>query len=449
MQTNPQPGNRMTLLQLQQTLQALVNVPATQGVWVTAELSDVAQRGGHCYLELIQKDPATGAPVAKARAMIWANNWRRISADFLYQTGQQFATGLKVMVLVSANYHPLYGMSLVINAVDPSYTMGDLLQRRREILERLKTMGILEMNRSLEFPSPTLRIAVVSAPGAAGFGDFINQLYLSNDLKLRFNVRLFQAVMQGEKAPRSIIDALTRIAECQDDWDCVVIIRGGGSTSDLSAFEDFSLAEAVAQFPLPIIVGIGHERDVTVLDYVARERVKTPTAAAELLTAMANGHLERLRELANGILRLTADCVAGASRQLAVAESLIPVAPAAALQRAERRLTGALLALSGISARALTPQQMRLNNLANRLQSAVQMTLQRRCSRLDSMTELLAALSPEATLRRGYSITRVGGRCVTDCAALAPGTEIETTLACGSIRSVISSTTSTPDKRND
>ncbi len=436
-------NDRITLLQLQQRVQRLVAVPETQNVWVTAELSDVAERGGHCYLELIQKDQDGITALAKARAMIWANNWRYISADFQNQTGQRFATGLKVMVRVSASYHPLYGMSLVISAVDPRYTMGDLLQRRREILARLKAMGVLEMNRSLDFPSPTLRIAVVSAAGAAGFGDFMNQLYRSNDLRIRFTVKLFESVMQGDKAPRSIIDSLGRIASESDLWDCVVIIRGGGSTSDLSAFEDFCLAEAVANCPLPVIVGIGHERDVTVLDYVARERVKTPTAAAELLTAMAAGHLEHLREIANGVLRITTECIGGAERQLAMAGSLLSLAPESAVRRAQQRLTGALLSLGGMGSRVLTPQHMRVNSLLHGMQSAVGMLLQRRTSRLDSMAELLAALSPEATLRRGYSITRVGGRCVTDASSLAPGTEIETVLKNGTIISSISSTSQT------
>lgn len=432
-------NDRMTLLQLQQCVQRLVSVPATQNVWVTAELSDVAERGGHCYFELIQKDQDGVTALAKARAVIWANNWRYICADFYNQTGQRFSTGLKVMVRVSANYHPLYGMSLVISAVDPKYTLGDVLQRRREILARLKAMGVLDMNRSLDFPSPTLRIAVVSASGAAGFGDFVNQLYRSNDLHIRFAVRLFEAVMQGDKAPRSIIDALGRIAAEADNWDCVVIIRGGGASSDLSAFDDFCLAEAVANCPLPVIIGIGHERDVTVLDYIARERVKTPTAAAELLTAMANGHLERLREIVNVMSRVITDCMSGAERQLAMAGSLLPLAPTSAVQRARQRLTDALISLGSVSSRTLTPQHMRINSLAYNVQSSISMLLQRRASRLDVMQELLAALSPEATLRRGYSITRVAGRCVTDSAQLAPGTEIETILKNGTIISSISS----------
>lgn len=437
MPTTSTGRKEMTLLQLQQSMQRLVaSSPLTQGVWVTAELSDVAERGGHCYLELIQKDPATGSAVAKARAMIWANLWPRLNATFFHATGQRFATGLKVMVCVSANYHPLYGMSLVISNVDPSFTMGDLMRRRQEILRRLREDGILDDNRSLEFPAPTLRIAVVSAPGAAGYGDFINQLYHTNDARLRFTARLFPAVMQGERAARSVIEALEQIAAEQDDWDCVVIIRGGGSTSDLSAFEDYELASHVAQFPLPVIVGIGHERDVTVLDFVARERVKTPTAAAELLTSMAMGHLDYLRNLGSAILQLTTDMIAGADRQLAFAEGRLPVLPLSALERAGSRLTSALASLGSVASRRIQPQNARLDRIAMAMDSARALTIQRRSSRLDAMTELLAALSPQATLRRGYSITRINGKAVTDASAISPGTELETILNSGTLRSI-------------
>lgn len=431
------PRRQISLLRLQQIVQNLVAVaPDTQGVWVKAELSDVAERGGHCYLELIEKG-ANGAVVAKARAVIWANMWPRLNDKFQQATGRRFASGLNVAVKVSANYHPVYGMSLVISDVDPSATLGELELRRREILMRLKTNGTLEMNRQLDFPEPTLRVAVVSAPGAAGFGDFINQLYHSNSLHLRFTTRLFPAVMQGEKAPRSVMDALLTIADEQERWDCVVIIRGGGATSELSCFDHYELAEYVAQFPLPVIVGIGHERDVTVLDYVAKARVKTPTAAAELLTDMAVAQLERLRTVASAILQLSTECVSGANRYLAYVEGQLPVLPLAALQRASQRLTGSMVALGSLGPRLIQPMQSRLDRMAHAMDSARAMTMQRRMSRLDSLSELLAALSPEATLRRGYSITRAAGRVVTDASLLPPGTEIETTLHSGTLHSVI------------
>ncbi|MDE7443330.1 MAG: exodeoxyribonuclease VII large subunit, partial [Muribaculaceae bacterium] len=238
----------MTLLQLQQRVTRLVTVPETQQVWITAELSDVAVRGGHCYMELLQKDPESGATLARARAVIWANIWSRLDVYFKSATGQAFATGIKVMVRVSASYHAVYGLTLVISSVNPEYTMGDLMRRRREILQRLEKEGLLMRNRNLQWPVPVQRIAVISAAGAAGYGDFMNQLY-NNAWKLRFDVELFSAIMQGDKSAASIIAALDIIAAQSSCWDCVVVIRGGGSTSDLAAFEDYALAAAIASFP--------------------------------------------------------------------------------------------------------------------------------------------------------------------------------------------------------
>lgn len=245
---------------------------------MTAETSDV-RRAAHCYLELIQKHPTTGEPVARVRATIWRSAFARIESDFMAATGSRLASGMKVRVLVSVNYHPAYGLSLNITDIDPVYTMGDLVRLRMEILSRLQKEGVLELNRSLDWPDVPLRIAVISAQGAAGYGDFVHQLY-TNPRCLRFTTRLFPALMQGREAPASIIAALEDIAAEEENWDGVVIIRGGGATSDLASFENYDLAANIAQFPLPVIIGIGHERDVTVLDYVANMRVKTPTAAA-------------------------------------------------------------------------------------------------------------------------------------------------------------------------
>ena len=426
-----------TLLQLQESLRDLISAcPGVQGVWVTAELSDVAERGGHCYMELIQKDPDTGTTVAKARGTIWANRWTGIKFKFLRETGQNFATGLQVMVRVVAGYHPIYGMNLNITEVNSAYTMGDMQRRRREILMKLKNEGIIDENRSLDFPRPTLRVAVVSARGAAGYGDFMNQLY-SNALRMRFHVQLFEAVMQGDRVPPTVIDALDRIAAEQDKWDCVVIIRGGGATSDLNGFEDYGLAAHVALFPLPVIVGIGHERDETVLDFVARQRVKTPTAAAEFLIDLAKQEVELLRNISANILQMATDSIGGARQQLAYITGQLPVAPINALHRAEKRLDTATMALANITSRRLQPMMSQLDRYADSLRIITANTLQKRAAKLDAYAELLAALSPQATLQRGFSITRVNGHAVTSTTELTPGTEVETTLASGTITSII------------
>ena len=281
---NSQP---ITLRQLATLVAKQLQNPLLQNRWVTADLSDVGVKGGHCYLELIEKDDA-GATVARIRGMIWANNYSRISANFQAVTGGKIQSGIKVMLCVSVNYHAQYGMSVVINDINPEFTLGDMERRRREILARLKAEGVDNMNKSLAISTPVpQRIAVISSDSAAGYGDFMNQLN-NNPRGYKFYTCLFRATMQGRDTSPTIIAALMRIAEHIDLFDCVVIIRGGGATGDLNSFDDYDLANNVAQFPLPIITGIGHERDNTVLDYISWFRVKTPTAAAEWLIAQAD-----------------------------------------------------------------------------------------------------------------------------------------------------------------
>ncbi|MDE6629746.1 MAG: exodeoxyribonuclease VII large subunit [Muribaculaceae bacterium] len=426
----------MTLLELGRTVAALVQRPETQNVWVTAEVMDVAVRGGHCYMELLQKDDR-GVQVAKARGVIWASNYPRIDARFYAATGQRFATGLKVMLRVSASMHPLYGFSLVVSDVNPDYTMGDLLRRRREILMRLKEEGLLEMNRQLAFPDVPQRIAVISAKGAAGYGDFINQLYGSgNPMRLRFRTRLYPAVMQGSSAPASIKAALERVMADEGEWDCVAIVRGGGATSDLQAFEDYELAAHVAQFPLPVVIGIGHERDVTVLDYVANKRLKTPTAVAEWFVQLGENALGAVAALGNRILQTAGARITGYKEQLAQAEGLLPVAAKGAVERRAARLRNAAAVLSGASAGIIRPQLTRLDMTWRGIAGAASQCLAARSQRLNAMAELLKALSPEATLRRGYSITRVGGHAVSSAADVPKGAVMETTFADGTVTSV-------------
>lgn len=425
----------LTLLQLNKRIAGLVMTPATSNIWVTAELSDVAVRGGHCYMELLQKDPASGATVAKARAAIWANQFIRIRSDFYAATGQDFCTGLKVMVRASVSMHAVYGMSLVITAVNPDYTMGDIIRRRNEMLARLKQEGILDLNKSLDWMEPPLRIAIISAEGAAGYGDFMNQL-TSNPLRLRFSTRLFNAVMQGDKAAPSIIAALEAIAMEQEQWDCVVIIRGGGATSDLLGFEDYNLAAHVAQFPLPVIVGIGHERDVTILDYVACVRVKTPTAAAEWLINQGKLALDRLDLIGQQIVCVARDYLSGCKEQLGTLEGRLPSLATAMIDRGNAKLDRYTLALQQIASRHLSPKMARLDALQSSIQVMTSAIVQRRGARLDALAQMLDALSPQATLRRGYSITRVDGKVVTCADEIPAGAVLTTTLASGEISSI-------------
>lgn len=424
----------VTLLQLNQLIARLVVTPATQGVWVTAELSDVAFRGGHCYMELLQKDEA-GRQLAKARGIIWANVASVLTRRFESATGQRFASGIRLMVRASVSMHPVFGLSLVITDINPEFTMGDLVRRRAEILARLKAEGILEANRELPWSDIPLRIAVISAPGAAGYGDFINQIY-SNPRRLRFSTRLFPAVMQGERTVSSVLQALDAIEEDAASYDGVVIIRGGGATSDLIAFDDYDLAARIACFSLPVIVGIGHERDVTVLDYVASLRVKTPTAAAEWLISRAGAALDRLRDLSSTIARLVTERIGGAREQLSYLHGVLPLTARDSLRRQASRLGAAITGVSGISSRRIAPRRARLDALAATLSAASAAVISRHSLRLDSRLQLIEALSPQATLNRGYSITRVDGRAVTSPDQIPEGAEIITTLRDGIITSV-------------
>lgn len=389
-------------------------------VWITAETSDVRTSGGHCYMELLQKDPATGAPQAKARAAIWASNFFRINSVFRAVTGSPLKSDMKIMARVSVSFHAVYGLSLVITDINPDYTAGDLVRRRNEILSRLQAEGVYDLNRNLPWAPSAWRVAVISARGAAGYGDFINQLY-HNRRRLRFSTTLFEANLQGEKTAPSIINALERIMDRLDDYDCVVLIRGGGAVSDLSSFDDYDLAASVAQFPLPVIVGIGHERDVTVLDYVGAVRVKTPTAAAEYLIAHQSQAFDRLLDTGAEILRNVTDRLNGNRRQLDYWSGLIPALARNVVDRNKARIGRDVDTLISISAR---------NAIASQKQ------------RLDSAAALLETLSPEATLRRGFSITRLNGHAISDAAALSPGSTVETIFANGSAIMTVNSTKS-------
>ncbi len=431
-----QAPEALTLTQLAQRITAAVTTPAMQNVWVVAELSDVSQRGGHCYMELVEKDPERGTPIARMRGIIWASYFGRLAADFMAATGQRFGAGIKVMVRGSVSMHASFGLSFVINGINADFTMGDLMRQRREILERLKREGILEMNRQLPMPEVCLRVAVISSAEAAGYGDFFNQLY-NNQWRLRFTTRLFPAIMQGERSSRSIIESLDTIASQEDQWDCVVIIRGGGATSDLACFENYDLAANIAQFPLPVIIGIGHERDITVLDYVANMRVKTPTAAAEWLISRGGALITDLNERTHIIVRMATERLAGAKEELSYYMGLLPVAPGNAVERARGRLRHALLSMGQMGTRRITPALGRLDTAASQLPILTANVLSRHRDRLDAKMKLLEVLSPQSTLNRGYSITRVNGHAITSGAQVEPGAEIVTLLADGSIKSTV------------
>ena len=344
--------------------------------------------------------------------------------------------GLKVRVRVKPSMHKLYGLSVIADDIDPDYTMGDMLRRRREIIERLNREGILNLNKQLAWPDIPTRIAVISSPLAAGYGDFLNQLFL-NESHIRFDVKLYEAIMQGERACPTILAALEQIATDAHRWDAVVIIRGGGASLDLQCFDDYDLAAAIARFPLPVIVGIGHERDETVLDFVANRRVKTPTAAAEFFIKRGESLLNRLNTIGSALLQRATDIMAVEKEQLSYFEGVISVYPLNAVRHADSRLSNNISVLSTIASRRILPAIEKLNALQSQIALAAGGAVASSRERLNSSERLLHALSPQAVLARGYSVTRCNGRIVTDAANLVSGSRLTTQLASGEIASIV------------
>ncbi|MEG1538696.1 MAG: exodeoxyribonuclease VII large subunit [Muribaculaceae bacterium] len=428
----------ITLREFNSRISKLLNVPATQNCWIVAEMSDVMVRAGHCYLELVEKDATQGTTVAKARGIIWANRFTELKYNFEAVTGQQFVSGLKVMVRVSANFHEQFGFSLVINDINPDFTLGDMARQRMEIIRRLTQEGIINMNRELELCDVPQRIAVISAAGAAGYGDFINQLH-NNKNNIKFYTALFSATMQGANTVPSIIGALNRINEYIDLFDCVVIIRGGGATSELNSFDNYDLAANIAQFPIPVITGIGHERDNTVIDYVSHLRVKTPTAAAEWLIAKAQNALDTVNNLTEQILSKVKEYISGAKQQLAYFSSSIPLI-------AENKVSKSKSLIQQYGQAIPMCVQNRINNsrtILAHITSNIQLLATQRMSientKINNISEKINLLSPKNTLKRGYSITLCNGKAVTDATYLHEGDTITTTLYRSTIISNIKS----------
>lgn len=408
--------------------------PELRNVWIIAELSDVSVRGGHFYADLIQKDPA-GRTVARMRANLWANQYSHLRRKFFQERQDDLRNGIKVKIMGSAVHHNMYGLSFNIADIDPSYVdEGDILRWRMEILNMMKKEGVFDYNRQLELPHDTQRIAVISAEGAAGYGDFVNQL-TTNKENFRFYVRLFPSPMQGERAASGVIDALGAIASSADQWDCVVIIRGGGATSDMNCFDDLQLARNVCLFPLPVVVGIGHERDNCVLDYIAHTRCKTPTAVAEFLIGRQRDAWQTVCDKVNDILRFTNLYLEGEKQKLAQIETSVPALASQHIERENLRLknfsTSIPLAVSAFTTREHT----RLEGLRNQLLPASLSALTRAADRLKAAENLLGALSPENTLKRGYSITTYNGKAVRNASDIPHGSEIQTRFATGMVTS--------------
>ena len=432
---------RLTLYELNNLVREVLECEMPDEYWVEAELSECRESRGHCYMELIQKDETTATPIAKASARCWASKWMIVRPYFERTTGQQLHAGMKVLLKVYAQFHEAYGFSWIVTDIDPTYTLGDMARKRQEIIRQLKEEGVFDLQKELRLPMFCQHIAVISSETAAGYGDFCNQL-ADNPYGFQFQTQLYPAIMQGEEVEQSIINALERIYHYQSSninspFDAVVIIRGGGATSDMSGFDTLALAENVANFPLPIITGIGHDRDESILDMVSHTRVKTPTAAAVLLIDHLKEVLDAINDVQERITHQAHQKISTLHLQLSAFSEAIPRLFSIVRTRQEARLEALYQRiLSRIQQKTVTAQAEN-HHLEQRLVTALQRRLISESHRMEMLEEKVRALDPTLLLKRGYSITLFKGKAVHDPKALQQGDEIETRLEKGTIKSII------------
>ena len=470
---------KLTLLELNELVKETLVKAFPSAVWVIAEVSELKEnRNGHCYLELIEKQGTE--IIARSRATIWSYTYRMLKPYFETTTGQYFVQGIKILVQVSVEYHPSFGLSLNIKDIDPIYTVGDMAMQRREIINRLQSQGVFEMNKELQLPLVPQKIAVISSVTAAGFQDFMNQLE-NNEFGFKFYTKLFQATMQGSDAVPSIINALERIFEHEDFFDAVVIIRGGGATADLSSFDNYDLAFNITQFPLPVITGIGHEKDDTIIDLVAHTRMKTPTAVAEFLIKGMERFYDKMLEMENEIVQLTRNLIESHQKQLELAASNLDYAVAGFINKNQSQLTkkGNQLQLAvkqfsfqkehelnrmkhTIKSKVLLWFAVSKNNLfqtRRNLKHVIHQSILKQQSVLGHYKDLLTGqaknmifmeqkrilfnentarlINPENVLKRGYTLTLREGKIVKSKEELNINEEIETCFTDGSVQSKI------------
>ena len=410
----------LSLSQLNGLIKSAIIDTLPDQYWIVAEVADIKlNQKGHCYLELVEKQES--ATIAQIKGTIWSYEYRSIGSRFQKATGEQLRRGMKILFLASVTFHEVYGLSLNIKEIDPAYTMGEMARKKREVIERLRKEGIIERNRTLDLPLVPQRIAVISSPTAAGYGDFFSHLD-NNAYGYRFLHALFPALMQGPEAEQSIITALSSIAKTKRTFDLVVIIRGGGSVVDLNCLDGHPLASAVALFPLPVITGIGHDKDDTVVDIVAHTKMKTPTAVADFLISGARSFEESVLGLEN--------LLAGYAERR--------------LRDEQQKLASYGQRLSLAPARLLTIHQNRLMIVRQDIVNHANKFFITMKNRLGSREQAIRHLDPAQVLKRGYSITTHNGRIIKKAHLLKNGMTIETLLYDGRVTSIVLSERETP-----
>lgn len=426
----------LTLFELNSLVREVMETTLSHAYWVEAEIAEVREVRGHCFMQLVENDPFRHTPIARADAKCWAAQWLRLRPKFENVTGQKLQAGMKVLLAVTAQFHQAYGFSWIVSDIDPTYTLGLMARRRAEIIAKLKEEGVFDMQKELSLPLLPQRVAVVSSAGAAGYGDFCAQLG-ENPYHLKFQTTLFPATMQGELVEGSIINALDQIYARKTDFDVVVIIRGGGATSDLSGFDTLALAENVANFPMPILTGIGHQRDESILDMVAYKSLKTPTAVAAFLVDRVSGLYEHIIELEESMARIVRQRLDLERMRLERMAEKIPLSYSLVKSRGQRRLEQMRMRLGQAAKLAITARHARLSALESSLPPMVRNLILQQAHRLDTLQQELKMNDPELMLAKGFSITTLEGRILRDASFLMPGHRVTTRLEKGEFDSIV------------
>ncbi len=430
----------LSLYQLNQLIKESLRQVIPTTIWLRAEIHNITTNySGHCYIDLVEKSDFNDQIIAKQRATIWASTYRFLAQKFHQATNSSLQVGMKILVEVSVEFHELYGLSLNVKDIDPTYTLGELQRRRLEIIQRLKNRGLIDKNRQLPMPRLVQRIAVISSPTAAGYADFVHQLQ-NNPHGFAYDITLFPAIMQGPQTEESILSALDKIINFQlstFNFQLVVIIRGGGATSDLQAFDSEPLAERCANFPLPILTGIGHLRDETILDMVAHHNLKTPTAVAEYIISRTLDVSFFLDEMAEKIQTSIRIRLEKESNYLLLLSAQIP-------QIVQRQLTQSANYINDLQYRMqlktadfIAKNRLLLDRKSDQLSALVNQQLQQQQNNLKLIETKLQLLDPQQLLKKGYSFTTHNGKLVTSITQLTPGDTITTTLANGTIDSIV------------
>lgn len=449
----------LSLYQLNQQIKAVLTESFNAPVWVRAEVAEFREnRNGHCYLDLIEKSSDSNQIVARSKAIIWSYTYRMLKPYFETTTGRSLGSGLKVLVQVQVEFQEVYGLSLVIRDIDPTYTLGDLEQRRREVIQRLQQEGVFDMNRELDLPLVPQRIAIISSPTAAGYGDFINQLD-SNEHGIKFYHHLFSATMQGDQASESITKAFDRIYENISFFDVVVIIRGGGASLDLICFDDYWLAYHITQFPIPVVTGIGHERDQSVADLVAHSALKTPTAVAEFIIGHAsrfleiiNEYSENLEELARGELDDEKTKLANIMAHFSPRVNMIiqqkkhnlegvirglPTGVKYLLQQQKHKITDFVINIKQFQQQSVITGKAKLIEKQKYLEVLAHSLIKHQKKQLQYFEKDNRLNDPFEVLKRGYTLTYSDGKLIKDGQVLKDGSHIETRFRDGEVASVV------------